>query len=458
MRYEPRGGTRALFLDRGREVALVGAAGTGKTVGALMKLHLTSILVPGLQSLVVRRTHASLVASTLVTFERFVATQEIASGEVQWFGGSGSRPAGYYYPNGSVVMVGGMDNPGKVLSMSLDRVVVDEADQLSLSAYEVLLTRMRGNAPTYKQIVAACNPGHPDHWLKKRADNPKSALNMHTSLHRDNPYLFDGDGTATEAGVNYIATLEGLTGIRRMRYLEGRWCAAEGLVFDDWSEDVNLIDAFPVPETWPLVLSVDFGFSHPMVIQWWRVDPDGRMYLTREISKSGVLVEDHARHVKAIMSEHPEEPRPVAVVCDHDLEDRRTLEKHLGLPTIPAKKAVTRGIQLMQSRIRPAGDGRPRLYVFRDSLIDRDDVRTERGLSRGLPAEMLSYVWAVERGSDGIPREVPVKDQDDSADCARYAVCYLDWHDAARAGNPARPPTAAAGTVAGGRLSTPVGR
>ena len=29
--------------------------------------------------------------------------------------------------------------------------------------------------------------------------------------------------------------------------------------------------------------SVDFGFTNPIVIQWWAEDPDGRLYLYREL-------------------------------------------------------------------------------------------------------------------------------------------------------------------------------
>jgi PBSX family phage terminase large subunit len=275
--YEPRGAARDLFLDRGPEVAVCGAAGTGKTVAALMKLHVTSLMIPGLQSLVVRRTHASLVASTLACFEQFVAKQELAAGKVVWFGGSGSKPACYRYPNGSMIMVGGMDNPGKVLSMSLDRIMIDEANQLSVTAYETLTTRLRGSAPTYKQIVSATNPDHPDHWLKQRADDSSTALRMYTSRHQDNPYLYERDGVPTDAGTNYLGFLNELTGVRRARFLEGKWVGAEGLIYSAWDDAVNLIPCQPIPSDWPLYLSVDFGFSNPFVCQWWRQDvPDSR--------------------------------------------------------------------------------------------------------------------------------------------------------------------------------------
>lgn len=450
-----RGASADLFDFTGPELCVCGAAGTGKTVAALMKLHMDSWNVPGVQSLVVRQTHASLVASTLVAFEQFVARDYINDGRVKWFGGSGSKPAGYRYPNGSMIMVGGMDNPGKVLSMSLDRILVDESNQISVTAYETLLTRLRGSAPTYKQIVTCTNPDHPDHWLKQRADDPDTDLVMLTSMHRDNPYLFNRDGTPTEAGVSYMRFLEGLTGLRRARYLEGRWVGAEGLVFDDWRDDTHVVEYADVPECHRSIWSIDFGYSNPFVFQRWVIDGDGRMYLTHEIHKTQTLVEDHAREIKRLMAEHGW-AWPEAIVCDHDAEDRATLERHLGRATVAAKKAVGRGVQLTQSRMRKAGDGRPRIYVVRDAVHGRDDVGAAQKRPRGFLGEVKGYVWQTERGTDGIPKEVPKKEHDHAMDAARYAVAHLDWHEAGKVGNPAA--ATAAGARAGSKWGTPVGR
>jgi hypothetical protein len=201
---------------------------------------------------------------------------------------------------------------------------------------------------------------------------------------------------------------------------------------------------------------VDFGYNDAFVCQWWRTDPDGRMYLTREIHRSQVLVEDHARHIKRIMEENSEtEPVPYAVVCDHQLEDRKTLERHLGMPTVPARKGISRGVQLKQARIRRAGDGKPRLYVFKGAVVGRDEGAKRRNVPRGLAAEILGYVWQTVRGTDGIPKEVPVDKDNHSLDAGRYAVAHLDWHEPGRVGNPAAAqPAQAAGSV----WSSPVGR
>lgn len=434
--FEMRGAARELMTCRAPSVCIAGAAGTGKSVGALLKLHITSARVPGTTSLIVRQTHASLTASTLRTFEQSIISDDLASGKVKWFGGSGRKPPAYMYPNGSVILVGGMDQPGKFLSMDLDRVLVDEANQVSITAFETLMTRMRGRAGTYNQIVLATNPDNPSHWIKERAD--AGDLPMLTSVHQDNPYLYRRDGTPTEDGKSYVDVLRALTGVRRARYFEGRWLASEGQVYDDFNEQLNLVDPFPVPADWRSFWTVDFGFSNSFVAQIWRVDGDGRMYLTHEIARRQRLVEDHARDLLELMVVNGWRP-PEAIVCDHDSEDRATLERHLGMPTIPAKKGVTRGVQLVQARTRPAGDGKPRLMVFRDATLRTDPLAATDKRPRGFAAEIGGYVWAVERGADGVPKEVPKKENDHSMDAGRYAVAYLDWYEESKLGNPAAP-------------------
>ncbi len=434
--YEPRGGARKLLLSREPTVLISGPAGTGKTVAALFKIHLTSLMVPNCVSLVLRATHASLTASTLRTYEQFVAHQEIASGEVVWFGGSGSKPAAYRYKNGSLIIPGGMDQPGKFLSMDVQRIVIDECNQVSQTGVETVQTRLRGNAATYRQALLLTNPDHPEHHLLKMAQ--EGGAEHITSLHVDNPYLFDRSGSVTVDGKDYLTRLETLTGIRRARYYEGRWLAAEGTVWDGWQDAVHLIDSFPVPGDWRTVWSWDQGFQNPQVFQRWAVDPDGRAYLTHEMSRRQRLVEDFAKDILELKKANGWD-WPEAFVADHDSGDRATMAKYLGRPTLAARKAVGPGVQAVAQRLVVQRDGKPRLFVFRDALIRNDPLAATDKRPRGFAAEVNGYVWAMERGVDGVPKEAPLKVNDHSCDAARYLVMYLDGAPPAKLGNPAAP-------------------
>jgi PBSX family phage terminase large subunit len=451
VRFDVRGTHRDLMVCRDTEVAAVGRAGSGKTLAACIKLHLAAMMVPNLRGLMLRATHTSLTATTLVTFQRQVAAQALADGSVRWFGGSAKDPAAFRYANGSTILVAGGDRPEKFLSAELDRIFVDEAVEISLDLYETLISRLRGRADTYRQVMLATNPSHPGHWIKRRAD--EGTLKMITSTHRDNPHYVNRDGTYTDAGREYMEKLDALTGVRRLRLRDGLWTVAEGVIYDGWDESVHVVNPFPVPEDWPLYLTIDFGFVHPFAAQWWREDGDGRLYLVREIHKTRVLVEDHAKHIRRIMEQHPDEPRPRAVICDHDAEDRATLERHLGLPTIPARKTVSDGIQAVQARLRVQPDGRPRLMVFRDALVERDQDLTDAGKPACLADEIPGYVWDT---AGRAAKERPVKVGDDACDAMRYVVAELDLIGSSTVRSPARPARQGRVSGAAARYGRPV--
>lgn len=421
VRFEVRGAARDFLMARDREVLLSGPAGSGKTVVALMKLHLAALAHPGLRGLIIRQTQTSLTSTTLNTFRELVSKEALAAGIVRWYGGSASRPAAYRYSNGSELTVGGLDRgPDKFLSAEVDRIFIDEAVQISETSLETLITRLRGKADTYKQVTLATNPSSPSHWLFQRS--ARGAVRMLYSTHRDNPYLTLPDGALTPAGTDYMAKLDGLSGVRRKRLLDGAWCTAEGIIYEDFDPSIHVVDRFDVPDGWTSWVTIDFGFNHPFVAQVWREDGDGRLYLVKEIFATGGLVEDHARQLKTLLAQLKIRPR--AVICDHDAEDRATLERHLGMGTSPAKKTVSDGIQAVQSRLRKQPDGKPRLFLLRDAVVRRDPALVDASRPASTEEEFPSYVWAIRPGGD--LKEEPLKEMDDGMDAMRYMVAERD--------------------------------
>jgi len=431
VRYEPRGAAADLFRTRQSEVVMAGPAGTGKSLACLFRVHLAALNNPGIRCLIVRKTAVSLGSTTLVTFEKKVAAHAITAGIVRWFGGSPREAAGYRYDNGSLIVVGGLDKPEKVLSSEYDLVFVDEATEITETDWEILGTRLRNGVLSWQQQLAACNPDRPKHWIKQRSE--RGSLLMLHSRHRDNPAYVNADGTYTDQGRDYMAKLDALTGVRRLRYRDGKWAAAEGLIYEGWDDALHLVDPFEIPTTWTRWLVVDFGFTNPFCAQWWAEDPDGRLFLYREIYWTKRLVEDHAKHMLRLVTDDEgnwTEPRPRAVICDHDAEDRATLERHLGLGTTPARKGVSDGLQAGQSRLKVAGDGKPRLFLVKGALAERDPALEAAKKPTCTEEEMTGYVWAVKPG--GGAKEEPLKQDDHGMDCLRYMVAQRDLNGRTR--------------------------
>jgi len=448
VRYEPRGAAAELFRARDPELCIVGAAGTGKSLACLYRMHLVALKNPTFRGLIVRKTAVSLTSTTLVTFKKKVAAEALAKGLMRWYGGSQEEAAGYYYENGAVINVAGMDKPEKIMSSEYDLVFADEATELTVDDWEAIGTRLRNGGLSWQQQIAAANPGHPSHWLKQRADEGK--MRMLTSVHRDNPRFVNADGSLTRDGVAYMAKLDALTGVRKLRLRYGQWAAAEGLIYEDFDPTIHIVDKSVIQPGWPRYLVIDFGFTNPFCAQWWSEDPDGRLYLYREIYKTKTLVEDHARDIllqvtrttgdvprRSVLTAKDvtddiarglrewTEPRPRAVICDHDAEDRATLERHLGMGTIAAKKTVKDGIQAVQGRLKPAGDGKPRIFLCQDALVERDPELVEAKKPACTVDEIVGYVWEPPQPGRP-PKEQPVKKDDHGMDTMRYIAADRD--------------------------------
>lgn len=404
--YSPRGATLLVRSADASEVVLSGPAGTGKTRGALEWLHELALAYPGSRALITRRERNSLTQTALVTFNKQVRPDLDG---VIWR----ATEQEYRYPNGSVIVVGGLDKEGrKVFSGQYDHIYVNEATELEEAHWENLTTRLRNGKSPRPQILGDCNPDRPTHWLKVRScgygetPGPHQKTLMLESRHEDNPVLWDATaGDWTAEGRRYVlGVLEALSGPRKLRLRWGRWVRAEGVVYEGWDATIHLIDRFAVPYDWPRIWSIDFGYRNPFVWQEWALDGDNRLYLCQEIYHTNRIVDDHAERIRHLTATSPP---PVAILCDHDAEDRATLERALGLPTTPAPKAKLPGIGAVQARLRVQGDGRPRLYVLRDALDERDEVLSEAKKPCRTEDEFDSYVW-----NDKTRKDEPVKEDD----------------------------------------------
>lgn len=418
--YTPRGSARQLFEDRSGEIVLSGPAGTGKSRACMEKLHLMMLANPGARGLIVRKTHASLTTTGLVTWRRDVVAEMIATGDVRFYGGSAEQSAQYRYANGSTVVVGGMDRATRIMSSEYDVIYVQEATELTENDWESLTTRLRNWRISFQQIIGDCNPDRPDHWLKVRSSRN---LKMYTSLHRDNPRLYDEAGQTTTQGAAYMDKLNQLTGVRADRLLRGVWASAEGIVYDEFRPDVHLVDWHQVPQSWPRYWVIDWGYTNPFVCQHWAQDQDGRLIMYREFYMTGKTVDQHAAEILFQVTRGEEkrwiEPKPRFIVCDHDPGDRATFSRAIGLPTIPANKKVGEGIQIAKARMRVAGDGRPRMVLMRDALVARDPELIESKRPTCTQEEFPGYVWDASK-------DQPVKQDDHGMDCVRYLAAELD--------------------------------
>lgn len=443
VKYHPKGAAAQLWRCKDPEVLIEGPAGTGKSLALLHKLNALCFKYPGLRVLIVRKTRSSMTESVLATLESKVFVDHESYPD--WRGIKRRIRQEYEYPNGSVMVVRGMDNADSIMSTDFDVIGVFEATELTENDFETLTTRLRNGRMPYQQILCDCNPDRPSHWLNVRAARPyavakgmegylpaarpgQTQMTRLLSRHEDNPMLWDEQkGAWTEQGANYISKLEALGGARYLRLRVGKWAASEGLVYPEFDPLKHVLDygskEFPfteIPKTWRRIRAIDFGFTNPFVCLWFAIDPDGRMYLYREIYRAQTVVEDHARRIAQLSGDE----RFEATVADHDAEDRATLARH-GITTRKAFKAIMPGIENVSVRLRMAGDGKPRLFVMRNALVDRDEMLAEQGAPVSTLEEFDGYIYP--KVKDGkAAKEEPLDLNNHGMDSLRYACAYVD--------------------------------
>ena len=451
--FRAQGTMRRVWAAVADELMVSGPAGTGKSRVILEYLYALCMKHAGIRGLIVRQTRHSLTESALVTFETHVVP-----GRPAWVANQQRRVRqAYQLPNGSEIVVGGLDNTAKFMSTEFDWIYVQEAREIEEASWEDLTSRLRNGKLPFQMIVGDTNPDGPSHWILRRAATGKLA--MIETRHEDNPVLFDERrGEMTEAGRVYIGRLDNLTGVRHKRLRGGLWVGAEGMIYDTWDRTVHMIAASEVtiePE-WKRYIVVDFGFTNPFVAQWWAEDPDGRLYRYREVYGVQRLVQEWAHWMHDLSAGE----RISAIVCDTDAEDRATLEAHIKHSakacvvaqtagfrgykpprgesfanlttdrrwTVGAVKDVQVGIEAVKARLMKAGDGRPRLSLVKDALVMRDSLCDEAKIPACTEEEIEGYVWDKVSGGRMGERllEEPLKKHDHGCDAMRYLVMHLD--------------------------------
>lgn len=424
------GNNKLAYLDRtSSEVLLSGPAGTGKTYSNLLKLLWFCGEYPGARVLMLRKTRKSLAESAMVTLERILHGAGLLGRPVER-----THRHEYKLPRRSVIVVGGMDDPSKVLSTEYDLIYVNEATELSVNEWEELSFRLRAMAGPFDQMVADCNPESPHHWLYKRfiagrapGRRVPGEPTSYPTTHHENPGYYDWRRRAwTENGLRYLRRLGAATGIRKARKFEGKWVSAEGAVYA-YDPDVHTWRGGrrDVPRAWPRVWGIDWGKRVPTALGVWAVDPDQRPVLTREVYQTHLRPDVLGRRARGWV-EGGEEPAPRAIVCDYDIgaEDYKgQFERASGLPLTLADKADRdKGIQEAQSLFDVDPEtGRPGIYFCAGTLDhDPDPALVDSALPTCLIEELVGYVWDANQLKDE-----PIGVNDHAMDMLRYVVRWV---------------------------------
>jgi phage terminase large subunit len=420
--YRPSGGALALILCQDPEVLIEGPAGTGKTRACLEYINYLCEEHSNLRVCIARKTRKSMSESVLQTFEDHV----LGPGHPAKVGSAGRHNRQFYtYPNGSHIVLGGLDNPDRIMSTEYDVIYVAEATETTVEDWEKLNTRLRNKRLPWQQGIADCNPGSQYHWLNQRANQGRMTRIL--SRHDDNPHVDEA----------YLMKLRNLTGARRERLYLGHWVSEEGLVYPNWDPAKHIVRDLPEMR-WHFA-SVDWGYRNPGCLQIWGVTEDNELYRVVEVYRTQKALDWWAEVCCALDREF----NLAAVVADPSRNDcisffneriSQSRNRHMDQVCRGADNRVRGkaqedivGIDLVRWGLGEGGDA-PRVFFYADALrYGRDPVCEEAMQPCGTEEEFPGLVWR-EIEEKRLPREMPDPScPDHGLDAARYA-CMFAWN------------------------------
>jgi len=365
--------------------------GAGKSRIGAEKIYWLALANPGAQFAIIRKTAASLKATTERTFwrdvcdPRYVRARNRSENWVEvarpdrapsriWFMGLDPDP------------ITGV--PSKIGSFDGAAIFVDEAVELTEGDWILLIGRLRDPRMAWHQIMAATNPSHPAHWLKRRFTPSLPGQREYlTATARDNRFL----------PADYQAAIAGLPdNVFGQRLGQGLWVAAEGTIHHLPESQIT-----KAAGPWKrIVAGIDWGYVHAFACEIVGISGSGRLSVLGEVYRRGALLEDLipgllrlqvALNIDTFYAD-PSEPEYIAA-CQRQ-----------GLSVVPATNDVNPGINAVAAAIRQG------------LTVDPS--------CGGLLAELPNYRWATERAT-GAFREKPIEEGDDACDALRYAIMAL---------------------------------
>ena len=127
----------------------------------------------------------------------------------------------------------------------------------------------------YSRFDGTCNPGSPNHWLKKFIESDADIFYQEYSIY-DNGFLAPAVLKAME---------KEHSGVFFERYILGRWTLAEGLIYPMFNKDFHVVNDEPrqYEKYW---IGMDYGMSNATAMGLWGLSK-GVYYCIKEYYHSG---------------------------------------------------------------------------------------------------------------------------------------------------------------------------
>jgi len=307
-------------------------------------------------------------------------------------GGANMIEVTYGARTNRVYLFGGnnVESAGRIQGMTLGGALFDEVALMPRGFVEQAIARC---SPENARLWFNCNPEYPQHWFHrewiKKAES-KNALYLHFTM-EDNPSL----SGAVKARYRSM-----YSGAFYQRYIEGKWCAAQGLVYPMFSPVKHVVADLP---EWfeRYAVSCDYGTVNPSSFGLWGQTGETwtrlrEYYWDSRARGQQRTDEEHYRALESLAGGLPLD----FVTCDPSAASfMECVRRHGRFAVIPARNDVLTGLRQVADVLRA---GRLKFHASCADCI------REFGL----------YCW--EDSPAG--RDIPRKEHDHAMDDIRYFV------------------------------------
>jgi len=333
------------------------------------------------------------------------------------------------HANDSRVMVDGLDDSTRlenILGTEYITIFINEGTQIGYAYVNLLKSRLAQKAyhirdksytaPT--KLIVDCNPRHKRHWLYRLGvkNVRPDILDADVPLSEDARWVhlnWTPYDNVENLPPRYIEThLDTLPDKIRQRMKMGEWVNVEGLVYDNFDDDLNVIPNFTVTPEYHVIRAIDFGYTAPFCCLWIAVKFD----------YTHVVVFDEHYHAKRTVNWHAplilersrRYPAAVETYADWEAEQRANLEEQ-GIQVDEADKALMSGIDRVYRALQAMPGRTPILQVVASCV--------------NTIAEFYSYRWPDEDVATAqrlrSTKDEPIDKDNHAMSCIRYAMNAL---------------------------------
>ena len=251
---------------------------------------------------------------------------------------------------GAMVYLGHCENEDDVHqydSMEINLFTPDELTSYTEWIYLYIgFTRVRTSDPELPAIIRAAGmPGGIGHtWVNNRFVKPNKKGDVKIVGRGGNKRMFIfatlADNDKIDPG--YAQSLEALPEAEKRAKKYGDFDAYLGQVFEEYRDRhypdepenaLHFIEPFDIPEWWPKIVAIDWGFAPPAMTYacFGAISPERRLYVYRELAWQKTKIEEWAAQLREYVDK--ENPR-IIKLCQSAKQDRgheHTIEQQVNV-------------------------------------------------------------------------------------------------------------------------------